>query len=117
MIDRATGASSLRARFANPKHLLSSGSTGSVIITHTYNNAMVIPQSATVQLQDKVMVYKVVDGKATSAVISVQPINNGTEYIVTDGLIVGETIVSDGAGMVREGMPIASAEAKAKPNK
>lgn len=117
VIDRATGASSLRARFANPKHLLSSGSTGSVIITHTYNNAMVIPQSATVQLQDKVMVYKVVDGKATSAVISVQPINNGTEYIVTDGLIVGETIVSDGAGMVREGMPIASAEAKAKPNK
>ena len=54
-----------------------------------------IPQEATVQLQDKTLVYKVVDGKAVSTLITVAGINDGREYVVLDGLKVGDEIVSD----------------------
>ena len=114
VIDRTTGASSLRAKFANPNHLLHSGATGSIILKHSYSNIIVIPQAATYQLQDKVFAYKVVDGKATSTLISVEPINNGTEYLVTDGLKAGDVIIAEGAGLVREGAAVAPAQSQAK---
>lgn len=114
VIDRTTGASSLRAKFANPNHLLHSGATGSIILKHSYSNIIVIPQAATYQLQDKVFAYKVVNGKATSTLITVEPINNGTEYLVTDGLKAGDVIIAEGAGLVREGAAIAPAQSKAK---
>lgn len=71
-----------------------------------YNNVIVIPQAATFELQDKILVYKVVDGKATSTNIEVAPNDNGTEYIVTNGLKTGDVIIADGAGLVREGTPV-----------
>ena len=114
VIDRTTGASSLRAQFANPNHLLHSGATGSIILKHSYSNIIVIPQAATYQLQDKVFAYKVVDGKATSTLITVEPINNGTEYLVTDGLKTGDVIIAEGAGLVREGAAVAPAQSEAK---
>lgn len=114
VIDRTTGASSLRAKFANPNHLLHSGATGSIILKHSYSNIIVIPQAATYQLQDKVFAYKVVDGKATSTLITVEPINNGTEYLVTDGLKAGDIIIAEGAGLVREGAAVAPAQSETK---
>ena len=51
-------------------------------------------------------VYKVIDGKAVSAGIEVLPQNNGVEYIVVGGLEVGDVIVAEGAGLVREGAVI-----------
>jgi membrane fusion protein (multidrug efflux system) len=32
--------------------------------------------------------------------------NNGKEYIVEDGLAVGDTIIAEGAGLLREGIVI-----------
>lgn len=57
-------------------------------------------------MQDKVLVYKVVDGKAVSALITVAPNNDGKNYIVTDGLKAGEEIISEGAGLIREGTQV-----------
>lgn len=109
VIDRTTGSVTLRAAFPNKNHLLHAGSSGNVIIPTYYNNCIVIPQEATVELQDKVLVYKVVDGKAQSTQITVAPINDGREYIVLDGLKQGETIIAEGAGLVREGTPVGQA--------
>lgn len=109
VIDRTTGSVTLRAAFPNKNHLLHAGSSGNVIIPTYYNNCIVIPQEATVELQDKVLVYKVVDGKAKSTQITVAPINDGREYIVLDGLKQGETIIAEGAGLVREGTPVGQA--------
>jgi membrane fusion protein (multidrug efflux system) len=106
VLDRQTGAVTLRAVFANPDRLLCSGATGNVIIPGIYKDAIVIPQAATVRLQDKIMVYKVVDGKAVSALITVAPNNDGQTYIVTGGLEAGEEIVAEGAGLVREGTQV-----------
>lgn len=58
------------------------------------------------QIQDQYLVYKVIDGKAVSAIVNVAPVNDGHEYVVIDGLSVGDEIVAEGAGLVREGMPV-----------
>lgn len=106
VIDRATGSVSVRARFPNAKRLLHSGATGNVLMPSEQRNCLVIPQAATVQLQNKTLVYKVVDGKAVSTLITVLPTDKGDEYIVQDGLKAGDTIVAEGAGLIREGVEI-----------
>ena len=112
-ISESTGAVSLRAVFNNRNHLLRNGGSGTIIIPMTINNCIVIPQAATYELQDRVFVYKVVDGRASATEIHVAPQNNGTEYIVTSGLAVGDVIVAEGAGLIKEGAPIKSRPSEA----
>jgi membrane fusion protein (multidrug efflux system) len=106
VVDRSTGALSARAVFPNPDGILLSGSTGKLVVSNTLKNAIVIPQAATYEIQDKVYVYKVVDGKAQSAIITVMPVSDGQNYVVTGGLTEGETIVAKGASYIKEGMEI-----------
>ncbi|MGN0048565.1 MAG: efflux RND transporter periplasmic adaptor subunit [Bacteroides sp.] len=106
VIDRQTGTVTARAVFPNEGRLLHSGASGTLKIPTVYSGCVVIPQEATVKLQDKTLVYKVVDGKATSALISVAGINDGREFIVLEGLQEGEEIVAKGAGLVREGTQV-----------
>ena len=107
IVDRGTGTVSLRAVFDNEGGRLMSGSSGRVNISYDRNNCIVIPQTATYEIQDKIYVYKVVDGKAVSTEIKVFKINDGKEYVVESGLNTGDVIVSEGAGLLREGTPIA----------
>ena len=108
VVDRSTGALSARAVFPNPDGRLLSGSTGRLTIPYQLGQAIVIPQAATYEIQDKVYVYKVVDGKAESAIITVLPVSDGQNYVVTGGLEEGETIVAKGASYVREAMEISA---------
>ncbi|MGM9859976.1 MAG: efflux RND transporter periplasmic adaptor subunit [Muribaculaceae bacterium] len=103
VVDSSTGAVSVRARFANPEGLLRSGGSANILLPTQIDGCIVIPQEATYELQEKIFVYKVVDGIATSTAIKVLPANNGKEYIVTAGLQAGDVIIAKGAGMVREG--------------
>lgn len=106
VIDRNTGTVSLRAVFPNQEGLLHSGGAGNVIVPTHKKGALVIPQAATFEVQDKVYIYKVVDGKAQSAPIQVTRVNGGKEYIVESGLQVGDVIVAEGVGLLREGTQI-----------
>ncbi len=106
VIDKETGTVGVRAVFPNSLRLLHSGASGNVLIPSIYKQCIVIPQGATIQLQDKLLVYKVIDGKAVSTLIKVAPVNDGKEYIVLEGLKSGDEIISDGAGMVREGTQV-----------
>lgn len=108
VIDNSTGTVSLRATFSNEEGLLTSGGSGSVIIPVQKTGCIVIPQAATYELQDKVYIYKVVDGKAQSASVQVTRVNGGQEYIVESGLAAGDVIVAEGVGLLREGTPISS---------
>lgn len=105
-ISATTGAVSLRATFPNRGRLLRDGGSGRVVIPTVLKNSIVIPQAATYELQEKVFVYKVIDGEAVSAGITVLPQNNGVEYIVESGLEVGDVIIAEGAGLVREGAKV-----------
>ena len=109
-ISASTGAISFRAVFPNPERLLRDGGSGTVIIPSEHEDCIIIPQTATFELQEKIFVYKVIDGKASSAAITVMPQNNGVEYIVESGLEVGDVIIAEGAGLVREGAVVRTSE-------
>lgn len=77
-----------------------------MLIPRELKNQIIVPQSATFETQDKVFVYKIVDGVAKSAMIDVLSSSNGREYVVTSGLTPGETILAEGVGLMREGTPV-----------
>lgn len=107
VVDRTTGSVQLRAVFANPGHILHSGSTGNILLPVQHRDAIVIPIAATVQTQDRYKVYTVdKDGVAHERLVSVAQQTNGKEYVVTEGLDGTEDIVLEGAGMVREGQKV-----------
>ena len=94
VIDAATGSISLIAHFANPEKLLKSGGAGSIVVPNDHNSAIVIPQEACSQVQDKIFVYIVTkDNKVKYSEIKVNPQDDGKNYIVTAGLHVGDRIV------------------------
>ena len=115
VVDASTGSVQLRAAFPNAGGLLLSGSTGNIIMPNYYKDCIVIPQTATYELQDKIYVYNLVDGKASSAMIEVETLSNGQEYIVKSGLTPGEVIVGEGVGLMREGTPIVPKNQTAAP--
>lgn len=107
VIDATTGAYSLIAHFPNPQHLLKSGGAGQIIVPRVSNNAIMIPQEAVSQVQDKYFVYKVGnDNKVKYSEITVNPENDGVNYIVTSGLNVGDRYVSKGIQKLTDGMAI-----------
>lgn len=106
LIDPTTGSVTLKAVFRNSRGLLYSGFTGNVCIPSINKRSMVVPQSATYEMQDKRFIYKVVGGKAIATPIIVLPISNGKEFIVTSGLKPGDMIVSGAIANIKDGMEI-----------
>ena len=107
VIDASTGSVSLIAHFANPEKLLKSGGAGQIVIPNDDNNAIVIPQEACTQVQDKIFVYAVTkDNKVKYTEIKVNPQDDGKNYIVTSGLHVGDRIVVKGITKLTDGMQI-----------
>jgi len=105
--DKNTGAITLRAKFANAQGLLRSGNTGKIRLSLPHKNAILIPQEATVEVQDKVFVYAV-DG---SNKVTKQPITiigkSGTDYLVSNGVKAGDRIVFRGFDNLQDGTVIA----------
>ena len=117
LIDKTTGTVSLRALFDNQEKRLMSGGSANVVIPYQQQQCIVIPQGGTYEIQNKIFAYKVVDGKAVSTPIEVFEINDGKEYIVESGLQAGDVIVSEGAGLLKDGTVVsASATAATEPN-
>jgi membrane fusion protein (multidrug efflux system) len=118
VINETTGSVSLRADFKNPVHLLKSGGSGSVVIPYSATNAIMIPQSATSEVQDKKYVYVVgSDNKVKNVEIAIADLDDGQNYIVTSGLSAGDRIVVQGVASLKDGMqikPISESEANAK---
>ena len=107
VINQATGAVSMIARFPNPDRLLKSGASGTVIVPKNSSNAIVIPRSVTTEVQNKVFVY-IVDNKnkVKYTEITVDPQNDGKNYIVTGGLHIGDRIVTKGLTSLTDTMTI-----------
>lgn len=107
VIDLTTGAVSMRADFPNPDRLLRSGGTGTILIPSVMDSALVIPQNATYEVQDKKFVYVVGDSsKVKNTEISVFALDNGTDYVVTEGLKPGDKVVVEGVASLKDGMQI-----------
>lgn len=114
VIDGTTGAATVRALFNNTNGMLRSGSTGTVIIPTHDENVLVIPQSATFELQDRRFVYVLNDSNIVkSTPVEVRPVSDGKTFVVTSGLKPGDRIAIEGIGTkVKEGIQINPAGAQ-----
>ena len=107
VINANTGAVSIRATFPNSNHLLRSGGMGNVIIPYHMENALVVPQKATTEIQDKKFVFlQQPDNTVKMNEITILNIDNGQEYVVTSGLKQGDLIVIENVGTLKDGQTI-----------
>jgi RND family efflux transporter MFP subunit len=110
--DKSTGSITLRATFPNGKTLLRSGNTGKILITQNLNNVMLIPIASTVEIQEKVYVYKVdANNKVKQTMLQIDG-KSGGNYIVSEGIKDGEKIVTKGFERLQDGMTILPEPAK-----
>jgi len=107
LINTETGSVTFRARFANPRSIIRSGSSTTVRIPNEVVEKILIPQSATFELQDKIFAVTVgKDGKTKNVNITVLEITAGNYYVVTSGLKTGDQIVLEGVASLKDGSEI-----------
>ncbi|MEP6930157.1 MAG: efflux RND transporter periplasmic adaptor subunit, partial [Flavobacterium sp.] len=97
-----TGNIAFRARFPNSEKLLRNGETGQVQMLVPLKNAIVIPQKATYEIQDKKYVF-VVDknNKVSSKEITITG-EIPDLYVVSSGLAENDKILLEGVQKVKE---------------
>jgi membrane fusion protein (multidrug efflux system) len=104
--DSRTGNLSFRARFENPDKLLKHGSSGKIRIEKDLKHALIIPQKATFEIQDRIFVF-VVD---KTGKVSMRQVEIKTRiphlYVVASGLKSNEKIIYEGIQSLSEGMEI-----------
>jgi len=105
--DKTMGAISLRATFPNPNGELRTGATGKVRIPTTVENAVVVPQNATYELQDKVFVFVVGDSNKVASKPLLINGKSGNYYLVSGGVKGGDKIVYSGFDRLQDGAIIA----------
>ncbi len=107
VVDQTTGSVQMIAQFPNKKHLLKSGSSGSIVVTHTDDAALVIPKSCTMEVQNKLFLYVLDnDNKVKYTEITVESQNDGNNYIVTSGIKSGDKFVTNGITKLTDGYVI-----------
>ncbi|MBE9460330.1 efflux RND transporter periplasmic adaptor subunit [Dyadobacter subterraneus] len=104
--DEGTGSIAFRARFANPEKLLKHGSTGTIRLTNTVENALLIPQKAAFEIQDKSFVYVLGKDNKIKTRSFVPKSRLSGYYIVKSGLEPGETIIYEGLQGLKDGVTI-----------
>ncbi len=107
VIDQSTGSVLVKAIFANPDHLLKSGGSGSILVPYTLDNAIIVPQGSVAQVQDQYFIYILGnDNKVKYTSVTINPNDDGKNYIVTDGLKAGDKYVLYGITSLSDGMEI-----------
>ncbi len=101
-----TGSIAFRARFPNPSKLLKHGASGKVKLASEMDSAVIIPQKAVFEMQDKNYVF-VVDQSGNVKMKNFIPETRFAHfYIVQSGLKPGDRIVTEGVRNIRDGMQI-----------
>lgn len=103
LVDPNTGSFSMRATFPNPNGLLRSGYSATIQFPNSLENVIIIPQSATYELQGKVFAYVIgSDNKVKSVEIKTEELPDGLTYAVTSGLKQGDKVVVEGIGLLKD---------------
>lgn len=101
-----TGSIAFRARFPNPKQLLKHGASGKVVLTNQLEDALLLPQKAVFEMQDKNYVYVLDSANKVKMKSFASHTRIKHSYIVQEGLKPGEKVVYEGVRSLREGMRI-----------
>ncbi len=103
-ISTETGAATFKAIFPNHAGLIRSGSSAIIRIPENHDSVLVVPQSATYELQNKRFIYVVnSENRANAVNFSSFPTDDGKFFIVTEGLKTGDRIVTEGVATLKEG--------------
>mgnify|MGYP002347452045 CR=1 FL=1 len=105
-VNTQTGAFNVRANFPNPSKLLRSGNSATIQIPTHLENVIIIPQNATIELQDKRMAYVFVDNKVQAVPVKVRAIPGGRFFVVDEGLTEQDHVIIEGIGILTEGTEI-----------
>jgi membrane fusion protein (multidrug efflux system) len=104
--DKTTGAITLRATFPNKNGTLRSGNTGKIRLGIQHEDAILVPQSATVEMQDKIFVFTLnKENKVNKMPVTVIG-KSGVNYLIKDGVKSGDQIVLSGIDKLQEGQVI-----------
>ncbi len=104
LISTETGTATFKAIYKNPFGIIRSGASATVRLPTTNDSALIIPQSASYELQDKRFVYVVgKDNQLISTSITVTPFDNGQYFIVNTGLHADDVVVLEGLIGLRDG--------------
>lgn len=107
-VSTQTGSYNVRAGFPNKEGLLRSGNSATVRMYADESDVIVIPQRTTFEIQGKKFVYTIgSDSTLVATEISVRPVPGGQNYIVDQGLTVGQNILLEGVGILTAGTKIA----------
>jgi membrane fusion protein (multidrug efflux system) len=112
--DKNTGAITIRATFPNANATLRSGNTGKIRLGIQHEDAILIPQSATIEIQDKVFVYTLNKGNKVNKIPITIIGKSGTDYLIKDGVKSGDQIVLSGIDKLQEGQVIEPEKSTAK---
>ena len=105
-IDEQTGTVSFRAKFEN-NGMLRNGSSGTIKVPNTYENAIVVPSLSTFERQGQTFVYKVkADTLSSSAIKILSEVENIYVISEDDGVQQGDLILAKGTNKVQPGMKI-----------
>jgi len=100
--DNETGNIAFRAKFPNPEMLLKHGETGKVQMKVAITHALLIPQKATYEIQDKIFVF-VVDKNNVVKSRSITIKNRLNDiYVVDSGLAEDDKILLEGVQNVKD---------------
>ena len=105
-VESSTGTVVIRASFDNPDGLFHNNSNAILMLPYSVKDAIVIPQEATFDIQDKIFVFKVENGRTKQTAIEIMPYHDGYNYVVTSGLKVGDVIIAEGAGLLKDGTEV-----------
>jgi membrane fusion protein (multidrug efflux system) len=118
MISTQTGSATFKAIFPNREGLIRSGSSATIRIPEVRQNVLVIPQSATYELQNKYFAYKVDSANKVAAVsFDPEPSDDGQSFLVIKGLKTGDRIVVEGINSLKNGVTIIPKEIAEKNEK
>lgn len=105
IIDRTTGSIQLKVIFPNPDMEILTGNSGVLRFPMEYHGCIVIPQSATYELQNKTMIFIVnEDNTVNRKSINIEGVS-GNNYVVNN-IPAGTRIVTEGIDKLKEGMKI-----------
>ena len=98
-----TGSFNVRASFKNTNKVLRSGNTGKVQIPTQVSHVIIIPQKATLELQDKRLALVVgPNNKVKMVPIKVREVPGGQFFVVDEGLTIKDKLIIEGVGILTE---------------
>lgn len=105
-IDQSTGNIAFRAKFPNHEKIIKHGASGRVRLRKKHDNALIIPQKSTFEIQDKLYVC-VVDKNNKIEFRNIEYADRLPHlFIIKKGIKAGEKIIYEGIQNAKSGMLI-----------